>query len=44
MHHGWVASGLMRTSVNSTVVGAALEPVVVTDAAVAKPVVQEAVE
>jgi negative regulator of sigma E activity len=44
MHHGWVASGLTRTSVNSTVVGAAMEPVVVTDAAVAKPVVQEALE
>jgi negative regulator of sigma E activity len=44
MHHGWVASGLTRTSVNSTVVGAAMEPVVVTDTAVAKPVVQEALE
>jgi negative regulator of sigma E activity len=44
MHHGWVASGLTRTSVNSTVVGAAMEPVVITDAAVAKPVVQEALE
>jgi negative regulator of sigma E activity len=44
MHHGWVSSGLTRTSVNSTVVGAAMEPVVVTDAAVAKPVVQEALE
>jgi negative regulator of sigma E activity len=44
MHHGWVASGLTRTSVNSTVVGAAMEPVVVTDTAVAKPVVREALE
>jgi negative regulator of sigma E activity len=44
MHHGWVASGLTRTSVNSTVVGAAMEPFVVTDTAVAKPVVQEALE
>jgi negative regulator of sigma E activity len=44
MHHASVASGLTRTSVSSTVVGAAMEPVVVTDAAVAKPVVQEALE
>jgi sigma-E factor negative regulatory protein RseA len=39
MHHGEYASGLTRTSVNSNVVGAALEPVV-TDAVVAKPVVE----
>lgn len=36
MHHGEYASGLTRTSVNSNVVGAELEPVV-TDGAVAKP-------
>lgn len=40
MHHGEFASGLTRTSVNSNVVGAALEPVV-TDAAAAKPAVTE---
>ena len=40
MHHGEFASGLTRTSVNSNVVGASMEPVV-TDAAVAKPVVAE---
>ncbi len=40
MHHGEFASGLTRTSVNSNVVGAAMEPVV-TDAAVTKPVVLE---
>jgi sigma-E factor negative regulatory protein RseA len=38
MHHGEFASGLTRTSVNSNVVGAALEPVV-TDAAAAKPLI-----
>jgi negative regulator of sigma E activity len=38
MHHGEFASGLTRTSVNSNVVGAVMEPVV-TDAAVTKPVV-----
>jgi sigma-E factor negative regulatory protein RseA len=38
MHHGEYASRLTRTSVNSNVVGAELEPVV-TDAAVAKPLV-----
>ena len=41
MHHGEFASGLTRTSVNSNVVGAELEPVV-TDAAVAKPLVEQA--
>ena len=40
MHHGEYASGLTRTSVNSNVVGAELEPVV-TDGAVAKPLVVE---
>jgi negative regulator of sigma E activity len=38
MHHGEYASGLTRTTVNSNVVGAELEPVV-TDGAVAKPLV-----
>jgi negative regulator of sigma E activity len=37
MHHGEFASGLTRTSVNSNVVGAALEDPAVTDGAVAKP-------
>jgi hypothetical protein len=40
MHHGEFASGLTRTSVNSNVVGAELEPVI-TDAAVVKPLVVE---
>jgi sigma-E factor negative regulatory protein RseA len=40
MHHGQYASGLTRTSVNSNVVGAELEPIV-TDAAVAKPLLVE---
>jgi sigma-E factor negative regulatory protein RseA len=40
MHHGEFASGLTRTSVNSNVVGAELQPVAL-DAAVAKPVVVE---
>jgi negative regulator of sigma E activity len=40
MHHGEFASGLTRTSVNSNVVGASMDPVV-TDAAVTKPVVAE---
>jgi sigma-E factor negative regulatory protein RseA len=40
MHHGQFASGLTRTSVNSNVVGAELEPIV-TDAAVAKPLLVE---
>lgn len=43
MHHGEFASGLTRTSVSSNVVGGAMEPVV-TDAPVAKPVVQERLE
>jgi sigma-E factor negative regulatory protein RseA len=44
MHHGEYASGLTRTSVSSNVVvGAGMEPVV-TDGAVAKPVVQEGLE
>jgi negative regulator of sigma E activity len=43
MHHGEFASGLTRTSVNSNVVGAAMEPVVV-EAAVTKPVVEEGLE
>lgn len=42
MHHGEFASGLTRTSVNSNVVGAAMEPAVIADrAAVAKPIVVE---
>lgn len=45
MHHGEFASGLTRTSVNSNVVGAAPDAVttdaVATDAAVAKPLVNE---
>ena len=40
MHHGEFASGLTRTSVNSNVVGAELEPIVM-DAAVAKPLLVE---
>ena len=40
MHHGEFASGLTRTSVNSNVVGAELEPVI-TDSAVVKPLVVE---
>lgn len=40
MHHGEYASGFTRTSVNSNVVGAAMEPVVL-DTAVAKPVAVE---
>jgi sigma-E factor negative regulatory protein RseA len=43
MHHGEFASGLTRTSVSSNAVGGAMEPVV-TDAPVAKPVVQEGLE
>jgi negative regulator of sigma E activity len=38
MHHGEYASGLTRTSVNSNVVGASMEPTVI-EAAVTKPVV-----
>jgi len=45
MHHGEFASGLTRTSVSSNVVvGGGLEPVVVTDSALAKPVVAEGLE
>lgn len=43
MHHGEFASGLTRTSVSSNVVAGGLDPVV-TDAPVAKPVVDEALE
>jgi sigma-E factor negative regulatory protein RseA len=43
MHHGEFASGLTRTSVSSNVVGGAMGPVV-TDAPVAKPVLQEGLE
>jgi len=40
MHHGEFASGLTRTSVNSNVLGGAIEPAAVSDAAVsnAKPI------
>jgi negative regulator of sigma E activity len=41
MHHGEFASGLTRTSVNSNVVGAVIEPVVL-ETAVSKPVVVNA--
>ena len=45
MHHGEFASGLTRTSVNSNVVGAAMEPAAdVTETAVSKPVVEEGLE
>jgi sigma-E factor negative regulatory protein RseA len=44
MHHGEFASGLTRTSVNSNVLGGAVEPAVVTDAAVAKPIPEEGLE
>ena len=44
MHHGEYASGLTRTSVNSNVVGGSLEPVVVTETAVTKPVPQDGLE
>jgi len=40
MHHGEYASGLTRTSVNSNVVGAQMEPIA-TETAVTKPVVAE---
>ena len=43
IHHGEFASGLTRTSVNSNVLGGAVEPVV-TEAAVAKPVPEEGLE
>jgi hypothetical protein len=41
MHHGEFASGLTRTSVNSNVVGAVIEPLTL-EAAVSKPVVVDA--
>jgi sigma-E factor negative regulatory protein RseA len=41
MRHGEFASGLTRTSVNSNVVGGARDAVVLTETAVAKPVVLE---
>jgi len=44
MHHGEFASGLTRTSVNSNVLGGAIEPAVVTETAVAKPVPEEGLE
>ena len=44
MHHGEFASGLTRTSVNSNVVGAVMEPVATDAAAVSKPVVEEGLE
>ena len=40
MHHGEFASGLTRTSVNSNVVGAPVEPIV-TEAVATKPIVVE---
>jgi negative regulator of sigma E activity len=43
MHHGEFASGLTRTSVNSNLVGAGVQPVA-TDAALTKPVVEEGLE
>jgi hypothetical protein len=43
MHHGEFASGLTRTSVNSNVLGGAIEPVI-TETAVAKPVPEEGLE
>jgi len=44
IHHGEFASGLTRTSVNSNVLGGAIEPAVVTDAAVAKPTPEDGLE
>jgi sigma-E factor negative regulatory protein RseA len=44
MHHGEFASGLTRTSVNSNVVGAVMEPVVTDGAAAAKPVIEKGLE
>jgi negative regulator of sigma E activity len=41
MHHGQFASGLTRTSVNSNVVGAELEPIITDAAAAAKPLLVE---
>jgi sigma-E factor negative regulatory protein RseA len=43
MHHGEYASGLTRTSVSSNVIGTGREPAV-SDAALAKPVVEEGLE
>jgi negative regulator of sigma E activity len=43
MHHGEFASGLTRTSVNSNVLGGAIEPAI-TETAVAKPVPEEGLE
>ena len=43
IHHGEFASGLTRTSVNSNVLGGAIEPAV-TETAVAKPVPEEGLE
>lgn len=43
MHHGEFASGLTRTSVNSNVLGGAIEPAVA-ETAVAKPVPEEGLE
>lgn len=40
MHHGEYASGLTRTSVNSNVIGAAIEPVAA-ETAVTKPIVDQ---
>ena len=44
MHHGEFASGLTRTSVNSNVVGAVMEPVVTDTTALTKPVPEEGLE
>jgi len=46
MHHGEFASGLQRTSVNSNVLGGAIEPAAAVETTVspAKPVVQEGLE
>lgn len=44
MHHGEFASGVTRTSVNSNVVGAVMEPVATDATAVSKPVVEEGLE
>jgi negative regulator of sigma E activity len=47
MHHGEFASGLSRTSVNSNVLGGAIQPAVtetVTDTKLSKPVAQDGLE
>ena len=44
MHHGEFASGLTRTSVNSNVVGAVMEPVAADAASVSKPVLGDGLE